>query len=252
MWDILTLVVLLVVGLYGLFPILIRGTLKQNASPRFEHLYLGQLPPEFVKYLEEIWPGLKADGFQIGAYLRQHEDTVTAYLALFVNHTAEDLALAGAWYGKVNGTDQLQTMHLEFSTDFVDGSEVSTNNNTQAGVFARVPQKQVLKFPSVREPRMLYRVHGEMIRKFGQASKAALPAAGEEAAALSQGMVTEYEQQCKAGLLYLDHRTGTYRPTWKGAFLMTWRQLFPLKQLEQARAQHTARAILTSLGRPIH
>ena len=124
---------------YLLFPILIYNTLKQSAAPEFRSLDFSHLPGDFGHYLQVVWPDLEAEGFEVAAYLRHQQEPTTAYLALFANRSSQDLALAGAWYGKVDGTDRLQTMYLEFSTEFTDGTEVNTNNNNQPGAFAEVP-----------------------------------------------------------------------------------------------------------------
>ena len=41
--------------------------------------------------------------------------------------------------------------------------------------------------------------------------------------------------QIDTGYMYLSPHERLYRPTWKGAFLMTWGQLWPFKAIRQQR-----------------
>ena len=62
----------------------------------------------------------------------------------------------------------------------------------------------------------------------------------------AQVMVETYDRQVQIGWLYRDAAAGAYRPTWKGAFLMTWGQLWPMKAIREAGLRARERRILTA------
>ena len=57
-------------------------------------------------------------------------------------------------------------------------------------------------------------------------------------------IVESYEEQVGFGWLYLDSAAGVYRPTWKGAFLMTWGLLWPVLAIRKALLRQKEEALL--------
>jgi hypothetical protein len=50
------------------------------------------------------------------------------------------------------------------------------------------------------------------------------------------------------GYYYLDEARDIYRPTWKGAVLMTWRLLWPIRPLYRAWRRRPTHAFLRERG----
>jgi hypothetical protein len=71
---------------------------------------------------------------------------------------------------------------------------------------------------------------------------------GEAARYLADVLTKGYEEQAAMGLMYRDEEGGEtiFRPTWYGAFYMTWGQLFPIKQIRQMRASQWGNTVLRS------
>lgn len=57
---------------------------------------------------------------------------------------------------------------------------------------------------------------------------------GEEAARIGQQLGRFAPCQVQAGLMYLASDQTHYRPAWKGAFLMTWKSLWPMSLIRRA------------------
>jgi hypothetical protein len=70
---------------------------------------------------------------------------------------------------------------------------------------------------------------------------------GDAAASAAATMVEELEDAARAGYMALSPDGETYRPTWKGAFLMTWKQLWPAKGILRAARDRTARRLIAEL-----
>ena len=58
-----------------------------------------------------------------------------------------------------------------------------------------------------------------------------------------------YEAAQEAGYIRLDWNGEHYVPTLKGAFLMTWKELWPWKMIREKQMEKNAREILGRLGR---
>jgi hypothetical protein len=50
------------------------------------------------------------------------------------------------------------------------------------------------------------------------------------------------------GYYAIDEERGVVRPTWKGAVLITWRLLWPVKPMYRSRRRRATRQLLERLG----
>ena len=58
------------------------------------------------------------------------------------------------------------------------------------------------------------------------------------------------EHMVRCGYWWRDEDSRVYRPTWKGAVLMTLRSLPPLRQLIRRRRERRASAVTRAIARP--
>ena len=70
---------------------------------------------------------------------------------------------------------------------------------------------------------------------------------GDAIAYLQSDMIEELERAVGFHYLRLDARAGIYRPTLKGAFLMTWREMWPIKAIRLVQQARRERQLLTEL-----
>ena len=232
-------------------PLLVRFTHKNAAQPRFKVLSLGNCPRAVLTYLKDMSERLESAGFMlVGCMSMQQQTTgVTPYFALLIHRLAGDKAMACAIYTEAEGVISLGTRYVEFSTRYEDGRMIDTNNSAALDAFRSVPEKTVTKFPTVDDPLDLYALHQEVMREVAPGAKKVLPDEGAEVDYLSNVLIEDYERQCRLGMLYLDRAAAAYRPTMKGALLMTWGLLPPMKQIRslqmnraaKRRLQHTSR-----------
>jgi hypothetical protein len=134
-----------------------------------------------------------------------------------------------------------------FVTHFEGGAEVVTSNAPSPSVFSREPDQHVCRLPSDTGLATLHRAHLEHIRTAVRAA--------EPIRSLGRGSFVErYEQGAleKQHALGLYRREGeVYRPTFRGAFLMTWRLLPPLKGRRESQNERVAAAILGATATPL-
>jgi hypothetical protein len=237
---------------FVLGPFLVRFTVSQKAQPVFEPLDTesGQLPKEVYQHFLKTVEALKEDGFRICGYYRQEGQAtnVTAYVALFVNEAQRDLAMAAGMYAELEGQPSLRTSYVEFCTELADGLELNTANTGELSPHAPVPERKGSSFPEIGDLRRLYQVHRALCARLGPAEKKSVPAEAELAARVAQDMVKCLEQQVAAGYYYLDGVGGCFRPTWKGAFLMTWKLCWPVTSIRKALRASRNAALLRELG----
>ena len=237
-WGVVALAALFYVGV----PLLVRFTQKNAAVPRFKTVSLGNCPRAVLKYLKDMSERLESIGFHLVGCMSMPQQTtnVLPYFALLVNPSSGDKAMVCVIHGQADGATSLQTQYVEFSTRYEDGRIVDTNNSAVLDALKAVPEKTVNKFPSVDDPLQLYTLHQQAMTEVAPHGKKVLPPEGGEVDYLSSALVEDYERQCSLGMLYLDRAAAAYRPTLKGAFLMTWGMLPPMKQIRSAKMNRTA------------
>jgi hypothetical protein len=208
------------------------------------------LPDDLAAAFMDSREALARQGYALRADLA-HENPkakIQLRIALLEDGTRGDLALvAGA--RSTNPKVKITACHVEFLTKFADGSTLTVTNTQDPEVYAEVAGRTIERFPQVRDPARLQRVNRALLeRSFAGREPQRLEMGQDPAAFVRDAMDREYRHQIGAGLLRLDEGRQMYRPTWRGAWLMTWRLLPPLRQVIRARRLRRATALLAALG----
>jgi hypothetical protein len=280
----LVVVILLVVP-YVVGPIMVKFTMNQRANPDLRpfDLAVPRLEPEarvatapgvkpvgraprpplpvpswmprpVAAYFHKVRAALEPLGFEVvrGLVLPNQVPRVRAIVLLLANRPARDCAMATAMYAEdVTGTDELKTTYVEFSCRFDDGSIVMTQNSPTLGAFAPRPKTVVGRLPMVQDPARLYRLHAALAAREGRGKTKGFRLdeefGGDAAAFLSRSMYEELEAQVHTGYYSYSWEDETFRPTWKGAVLMTYGLLPPFKAVRLARRARAARELVAEL-----
>jgi hypothetical protein len=138
---------------------------------------------------------------------------------------------------------------VDLPTKFADGRSVSVNNNRRAGAFTPAHSRIVVPFPDVRDPARLYRIKRAYLeRHYPGVERVPFEHQGDPGRFLSEAMVRDLEEQVAAGTWRKDEGAQVYRPTFLGAWAMTWRLLPPFRAIRTARLRRRAAALLKDLG----
>lgn len=235
-------------------PLVILFTQRQNANPQMQS-YGTQLPNPKFQFLSATAAQMQDLGFELVGYFGYIGQTriANAYIVYLVHRKNGDIAMAGI----MEAHGSLQAQMVEFATRFVDQSSITTGNSRTPSIYIRPRNKPVYRFPWIADPKRLYEIHQQVILrdKLGMAKEPILP--GEEHERLLDGMRREMKDQLKTGILRLDSSGNYYRPTLFGAYTMTWKLLFPVKQIRGAIRESAARRLEKSLQtnstlEPIH
>jgi hypothetical protein len=240
---------------YVVGPILIRCSMRQSANPTLGSFPAGdpKLPKAVAKHFRKTLSALEPLGFEVveGLTLPDQTPRVKALVLMLANRPARDIAVVTAIYAAEQGIQKLKTAYVEFVSRYRDGTVVQTNNTATLGAFAPRPGVITNRLPSVAEPERLYRLHHALAAQDGGESGKVLVLdeefKGDAAAYLAWAIRNELQGQVETGYLYEDEEAAAFRPTWKGALLMTWGLLWPLKAIRTAQRDRLARQIIAEL-----
>ena len=221
-------------------PLLVWRTHRQAAVPKLEPL--GQSPPaEGFSYFSSMAKCLTAMGFELIGYFGLAGDAprVSGATGYFVHRKNGDAAIVISVFA--GGMPARKV--LKFATRFSDQSSLTTGNSGNPGVYIRPKEKPVYHFPHIESPEKLYHLHQALMPKFKPGIPKDPVKAGAEYDRMVEGMQNEKKTQVRFGLLKLDASATHYRPTFIGAFRMTWSLVFPVKQIRQVLASFRAKRL---------
>jgi hypothetical protein len=233
---------------YVVGPLVVRFSQKYSASPQVEQVGADAFCPELAAYFGWFAACLAPLGFAPAAYLRLTDAATRTEIRFLIltNESARESAAAYELKGK--GPVQTFSRQFEFCTEFVNGDEIGTHNSGIGYVMKPHPKKRLFRFPGVRDPRTLHRAHRRLVERHRPAAEPFVPTRGTEHLHIAHGFEKTFKRQVEFGYFFLDEAEGVYRPTLKGAFLMSWKLLWPVKQAREALARRSANVMLRRLG----
>jgi len=243
-------------------PLIILMTFRHEALPHVLPIDEDSLPlAESDEHLIRTRQELESLGFEcVGRYGLPHQiDNVRAMLDLFVSHSPETSAMSVVMYILLGETWKRKTAYVEFSTTFTDGSFVDTMNSTEVGAFCEPRRSVKTQHPELTDARALHAAHEAMNDWHFPGSSRYLKLEkrfhGDAPSYLAAVITEELESARQDGYVRLvggDQESFTklmdpsnpyeapparftppsYMATIKGAYLMTWSELWPLKSLK--------------------
>ncbi|WP_339908141.1 hypothetical protein [Symmachiella dynata] len=247
------ILLVLVACAYLLLPLVIKATQKFRADPSLDIFdpEITPIPQAAVEFFESTAREMEQVGFSIVEYVLVPDmvPDVISVVMLFENPMEQDQAIAAVIWGFTEQEDAkkiyIRNDHVEFSTEFDDGSEIGTTNNTVEGAFAPVSHKTLLQFSDIKRPSRLYRVHQRAVEELAAGKKKRrLPPTEQLVEQLKQDLIKEFYDQIATGFLYLDSTQQYYLPTFKGAYLICWKQMWPITSVRRAIRRRRATRLL--------
>ena len=235
---------------YLMTPIIVRFDQKYRAKPTLYPVVVAELSHAAAEYLGGCGQALEAESFStVGYYsLSLNTANVHTYIGLFMNRANDVKAIVAAFYIKTEDGIKITTHTVEFITHWKDGVEISTNNNGSFGTFKHGLNQKTLRLPKIKSLHDLYVIHCQRLVLRGDSPIETLPALGLEVMTQENHLINAFEEQVSFGRLYLDRSANVYRPTWKGAYLMTWSQLPPMNYIRKLREKRKSTAALKELN----
>lgn len=235
---------------YVLGPILVWFQQRAPADPHFEPFDVARhaVPAELANGIESTVTPLEQQGFRRVADLFHASEVSTTPIRLaLLTHEGAGLAAIAAAVWDTRPKAPPGVTYVEFAVKFRDERAFSVHNSPQPEVYGRHPLKLTTRIPQVRDPARLWHISRELLRRrYGSVSGATFDMS-DPAGFLARAMVREYRQQVETGYFQLDEAAQVFRPTWRGAWIMTWRLLPPMSQVREWLTRRRAAALLEEL-----
>lgn len=223
---------------------------RMESLPRFEPRSPRSMPEEVQGFIADCVLPLRAEGFEpVGYYhMLGTASKIETFVALFQNRAAGDEAAVVSGYSMNMDAPPMSNHVVGFSTEFADNTSVNVTNDSMPALFAPDARHVHYKFPGLRDFTRLYKAHRALVARHAPGRSGVLPTEGLEAVNLSNTWNRDFGRQIELGYYYEDAADGTFRPTLRGAFVMTSKCLWPVKNVRAARLRTRAAATLKSLN----
>lgn len=237
---------------YWLGPFLVHDGQRMAVAPALvpfdpsRHL----TPEEIEAPRQDSIRALVAAGFRPVADLFSDDymPNLTLRVGLLENAATRQQAIACGMWASV-GAARTKATWVELMSKLNDGRLLLVNNSSHAGAFAPVKERIVELFPRMRDVVSLARVHRALTQRLRGTADVEPPTdGGDPATYLSRTIAREAASQVETGYLRVDERGGVFRPTAKGALLMTWKMLPPFSTIRRARIERRGMELLRTLG----
>jgi hypothetical protein len=242
----------LVVGLVGLMyvvaPLLIFLSFRQDEALELGMIAEHELPQNAMEGIGALVSALAPHGFETVHHMKTLKNAVPSVQSgqIIMVNRSQSCFVTGVYCVPAMGK---ATWSFWFRTMFEDGSELATGYNSTPSVFPDKPKVDGINVRWISDPEQVYLIHAARVEQTKHAHRRRILPFDESAAEfLQKDWREELERVREAG--YVRHRPAsrTYRPTIKGACIMTWRLLFPLKQIRNLRRDRKAKAVLQEIG----
>jgi hypothetical protein len=171
-----------------------------------------------------------------------------SFVSLFVNHQTHEIAKI--LRVEVN-TMLARRSHtwLAFISELSDGTRLFTTNSTVTPLTPRLGiRKGSMSFPGIRRGvRLLYDVHRASFDRFVGSAAQRIPLEDDPVDYVNREEEEDLRRMAATGYYALDEANGVYRPTWKGAFLMVGKILWPISLVRRLRRKAKAERTLREL-----
>jgi hypothetical protein len=221
-------------------PLFVKKVQKLPARIRFtghdEKEFLLSRDAEFNQLDSEI----KATGFEYAGSSFMKDINAETNFSLYTNEADMTCAMVVSIVSKVKSIT-----YMEFSQLYEDGSMLDVFNATQVSPFPDMDIKIALRFPEIKSPKELYQV---FIRIRNYLKNTAKPMAYDKSKGfklVEEFMARESDELVKKGYCYDEiDAEGKRSLTLKGAYLLTWRSIFPGNRIRDFIDRSYARNML--------
>lgn len=223
----------------------IRAHGKKNNPPAWQDTSADELSPEMQEFLGNAVLAFRGEGFEVAANLHSPASAAGAaiFVARLVNRSSGDLATVSMAAQKFT-----RAMEVTVYTQLADGRRMNTISSGRPRVLPRDPHEQIEIFPPTTGAAELCEIHRRRLERAGMAGLPRAPFPDDHVQRLGEIWDEQMRWLVRCGYHRPANDPGRYRPTWKGAFLITWRQLPPLRGWRLRRQEERGRRVWLDLG----
>jgi hypothetical protein len=257
-WSAADLVLLVLVNFlvcYGLLAIMAPIALKRSSWLAADRQYLPldtdskDAPEAFRSWSQSVIPSMEALGFLVRGHFRPSPDIPTskAFVTLFANRKSGQTAQFFSVTAQRGIFRRSETV-LTFKTEFADQTKLYTSNSRTLANQPRIRIREgSMSFPDIDDPRRLYAIHQATLSSMGGDVTRINVVIDDPAEYLHTEFLEDVAKFAESGYYYLDAKRDAYRLTWKGAILVTWKNLWPFNWIRELRRRTQGARLLREL-----
>lgn len=227
-------------------PLLILKTLKLPARVKFDFIddddFLSSQSDEFGILDKQI----RSLGFEyIGSSSSLSDSSVETFFSIYSLEHEKTTAMLTAIEN-----DGPFTIYVEFSRKYTDGTMLDVNNIADSSIFPKIATRIAARYPEVKAPQDLYEIANKLDSSLKHyVDKVPVPRNKSDCSkALEDAIAKQSDLLVDLGYCHREvDRDGKRAPTIKGAYLMTWRRIFPGKKLQEAIDFGYSKRLLSTL-----
>ena len=231
-------------ALYALLPLLVRKVFRFAAQCRPTEMKLEELPEQVAALFQAKVPDMRSLGFELVGFYDCGALTLEtrSYIAYFCNRRTNEFANVSVLISA-----RKPASYLEFSTRLANGLMLETNTNRVLPLSPADGQFKVFRLPQVQQPQALLAVHRLLVEKYAGGMFAQGEPQGKEIQRFVRVVENYGPRHARMGYMCPTPDGQFYQLTWKGAFLMTWRGMWPSSLLRRMIERHAMHSELDSL-----
>jgi hypothetical protein len=238
------------IALYIYAPMKIRRQQVRDVTIECNPIELAQLPGEVATVFQSASQDLASCGFQAVGHGHHSvpQSRQDSYVSIWANHqlgdSAQVIGICTPW-----PTGNVRTVTLvTFRTEYTGQTSIVTSNSSSSGIYPVDPRIQSIRCPGIWDLPLLYQFHRARVDRDSRGRQPTLARVTPPETRLQLEQTETFERLIRAGYYSLDQTQLYYIPTWKGAYLMTYKLLPPFKQIQKMRKDAACDRELKELG----
>lgn len=230
---------LLVAVYYVAGPVLVYRRFKAATERDFFPFTTGEIESCTDDVFAERVAAVTGLGFVPVAHFHSPSGQSKIYTSVLFNYDTGEIANVTEISGLVEGPTPTpyRTHYVEFGTEYTDGYEINTNNCETLRVLEH-PDKEIVALPGLNDVKKHYAVHRSL--SADRLVKKPLPAPENVVRELHDSVSRTHQRFCDAGYFRLDASGDHYRPTVKGAIVMSYKLMWPMASIRKSRIRRRA------------
>jgi hypothetical protein len=237
---------------YILAPLIVRFKEWRTADPRYANLDLTACPREVSALIEQCASVLTEQRFSVVNHLWRPDNAgprgSQSYVSMWANSATGDSTHIIIVHAKTPVGFSIKNTLVTYRREFTDGTTIATANSLTPGIWPDDPLKDTVVCRGLNDLNRLYDFHIRRCARDQNGRVAEVPTEGEGASYLVDENRRTFQRLMPLGYYTFDARNNRYIPTLRGAFLMTWRLLWPLRGIRRRARIKRANAVLSQFA----
>ncbi|MEM6506357.1 MAG: hypothetical protein AAF711_13025 [Planctomycetota bacterium] len=240
------LIGVLAVFFYLLMPLVVYNNAELHVAGGIHEMQLFEIDGQDRGYMERMTRGMEPIGFlPVGdIHTKGMNKDALMVMRLFVNPKTHTLAIANSVHVLTASANGEVKRYVEFSTDFDDGTQFNTSRMIDGATADNGATKKTLILKNLDDPARLYRYHEFwMAEQALNGTRTPIPVDKTPKAILIHEMERELRRKADRGL-WREPSPSVFKLSLRGAYLMTWAQLPPVKQIREASIYRDGQSLM--------